>query len=77
MKKLRAVFEKYNIKVSGVMSASDQISPYHLFTSRYVSMNASLSSQRGWLAAHVHLNGNIIYFVQRKCYEKITSRLKT
>ena len=26
-----AVFEKYNIKLSRVISASDQISPYHLF----------------------------------------------
>ena len=45
--KFWAVFEKYNIKVSCVMSASDQISPYHLVISRYVCMNASLSNQRG------------------------------
>ena len=47
VKKLRAVFEKYYIKLSCVMSASDQISPYHPFISRYVCMNASLSNQRG------------------------------
>ena len=47
VKKFRAVFEKYNIKLSCVMSASDQISPYHIFISRYVCMNASLSNQRG------------------------------
>ena len=47
VKKILAVFEKYNIKLSCVMSASDQISPYHIFISRYVSMNASLSNQRG------------------------------
>ena len=47
VKKCRAVFEKYNIKLSCVMSASDQISPYHIFISRYVCMNASLSNQRG------------------------------
>ena len=47
VKKLRAVFEKYNIKLSCVMSPSDQISPYHIFISRYVCMNASLSNQRG------------------------------
>ena len=47
VKKFWAVFEKYNIKLSCVMSASDQISPYHLFISRYVCMNASLSNQRG------------------------------
>ena len=47
MKKFRAVFEKYNIKVSRVMYSSDQISPYNLFTSRYVCMNASLSIERG------------------------------
>ena len=47
VRKFRAVFEKYNIKVSCVMSASDQISPYHIFISRYVCMNASLSNQRG------------------------------
>ena len=46
MKKLRAASEKYNIKVSRVMSASDHISKYHLFRSRFVSMNASLSKQR-------------------------------
>ena len=45
--KFRTVFEKYNIKLSCVMSASDQISPYHIFISRYVCMNASLSNQRG------------------------------
>ena len=43
VKKFRAVFEKYYIKLSCVMSASDQISPYHIFISRYVCMNASLS----------------------------------
>ena len=47
VKQFRAVFEKYNIKLSCVMSVSDQISPYHIFISRYVSMNASLSNQRG------------------------------
>ena len=47
VKKLRAVFEKYNIKLSCVMSASDQISPYHIFISRYVCMNTSLLNQRG------------------------------
>ena len=47
VRKFRAVFEKYNIKVSCVMSASDQISPYHIFISRYVCMIASLSNQRG------------------------------
>ena len=47
VKKFRAVFEKYNIKLSCVMSASDQISPYHIFIPRYVCMNASLSNQRG------------------------------
>ena len=47
VRKFRAVFEKYNIKISCVMSASDQLSPYHLFISRYVCMNASLSNQRG------------------------------
>ena len=47
VRKFRAVFEKYNIKLSCDMSASDQISPYHLFISRYVCMNASLSNQRG------------------------------
>ena len=47
MKQFRAVVDKYNIKVSRVMSSSDQISPYHLFTSRYVCMNASLSNQSG------------------------------
>ena len=47
MKQFRAVFDKYNIKVSRVMSSCDQISPYHLFTSRYVCMNASLPNQRG------------------------------
>ena len=47
VRKFRAVFEKYNIKLSCVMSASDQISPYHIFISRYVCMNASLSNQRG------------------------------
>ena len=47
VKKFRAAFEKYNIKLSCVMSASDQISPYHIFISRYVCMNASLSNQRG------------------------------
>ena len=50
VKKCRAVFEKYNIKLSCVMSASDQISPYHLFISRYVCMNASLqTSAAKWL----------------------------
>ena len=49
MKKLPAVFEKYYIKVSRVMSASDQISPNHIFTSRYASMNTSLSNQRAML----------------------------
>ena len=66
--------EKYNIKLSCVMSASDQISPYHIFISRYVCMNASLSNQRGYMAAQAHLNGNIIYYVQRKYCEKISSR---
>ena len=47
VKKFRAAFEKYNIKLSCVMSASDQISPYDIFISRYVCMNASLSNQRG------------------------------
>ena len=47
VKKFRAVFKQYNIKLSCVMSASDQISPYHIFISRYVCMNASLSNQRG------------------------------
>ena len=47
VRKFRAVFEKYNIKLSCVMSASEQISPYHIFISRYVCMNASLSNQRG------------------------------
>ena len=47
MKHFRAVSEKYNIKDSRVMWASDQISQYHLFPCRYVSMNASLSNQRG------------------------------
>ena len=47
VEKLRAVFEKYNIKLSCVMSASNQISPYHIFISRYVCMNAGLSNQRG------------------------------
>ena len=47
VKKFRAVFEKYNIKRSFVMLASGQISPYHIFISRYVCMNASLSNQRG------------------------------
>ena len=42
VKKFRAVLEKYNIKLSCVMSASDQISPYHIFISCYVCMNASL-----------------------------------
>ena len=36
MKKLRAVFLKNDIKVSRVMSASGQISPYHVYPSRYV-----------------------------------------
>ena len=44
VRKFRAVFEKYNIKFSCVMSASDQISPYHIFISRYVCMNVSLSN---------------------------------
>ena len=74
VRKCRAVFEKYNINVSCVMSASDQISPYHLFISRYVCMNASLTNQRGYMAAQVHLKGNIIYYVQRKYREKISSR---
>ena len=74
VKKFRAVFEKYNIKLSCVMSASDQISPYHIFIFRYVCMNASLSNQRGYMAAQAHLNGNIIYYVQRKYCEKISSR---
>ena len=47
MNKLRAVFEEYNIKDSRVMWASDPISQYHLFPCRYVSMNVSLSNQRG------------------------------
>ena len=47
VKKFRAAFEKYNIKLSCVMSASDQISPYHIFIYRYVCINASLSNQRG------------------------------
>ena len=47
VKKFRTVFEQYNIKLSCVMSASDQISPYHIFISRYVCMNACLSNQRG------------------------------
>ena len=47
VRKFWAVFEKYSIKLSCVMSASDQISPYHLFISRYVCINASLSNQRG------------------------------
>ena len=47
MKKFWAVFEKYNIKVSRVMYSSDLISPYHLFTSRYVCMYASLPIKRG------------------------------
>ena len=45
--KISSRFWKYNIKLSCVMSASDQISPYHIFISRYVCMNASLSNQRG------------------------------
>ena len=39
--------KKYSIKLNFVMSASDQISPYHLFISRYVCMNASQLNQRG------------------------------
>ena len=46
-KNFEPFFEKYNIKLSCVMSASDQISPYHIFISRYACMNASLSNQRG------------------------------
>ena len=45
--KISSRFWKYNIKLNCVMSASDQISPYHIFISRYVCMNASLSNQRG------------------------------
>ena len=56
------------------MSASEQISPYHIFISRYVCMNASLSNQRGSMAAQAHLKGNIVYFVQGKYCEKISSR---
>ena len=63
MKKIRAVFEKSNIKDSRVMSASDQISPYHLFPFLYVSMNASLTNQRGQMAVQAHLKGNILYCV--------------
>ena len=74
VKKFRAVFEKYNIKRSCVMSASDQISPYHIFISRYVCMNACLSNQRGLMAAQAHLKGIIIYYVQRKYCEKISNR---
>ena len=36
VRKFRAVFEKYNIKFSCVMSVSDQISPYNPLISRYV-----------------------------------------
>ena len=46
VEKLRAVFEKYNIKASLVVSASDQISPYQLFPFLYVFMNTSLANQR-------------------------------
>ena len=56
------------------MSASDQISPNHLFPFLCVSMNASLTNQRGQMAAQAHLKGNIIYFVQGKYYEKLSSR---
>ena len=56
------------------MSASDQISPYHIFISRYVCMNANLSNQRSLMAAQAHLKGIIIYYVQRKYCEKISSR---
>ena len=45
MKKLPADL-KHNIKDSRGMSASDQISPYHVYP-RYVFMNASLSNQSG------------------------------
>ena len=75
MKQFRAVLEKSDIKDSRVMSAFDQISPYHLFPFLYVSMNASLTNQRGQMAAQVHLNRNILYFVQGNYYEKNTSRL--
>ena len=37
-------------------------------------MNASLSNQRGLMAAQAHLKGNIVYFVQGKYCEKISSR---
>ena len=74
MKNKRAVFEKSNIKDSRVMSASDQSSPYHLFPFRYVSMNASLTNQRGQMAAKAHLKVNIVYIVQGKHHQKITSR---
>ena len=57
MKRIRAVFQKYNIKDSCVMTASDQISPYHVYTSRYVSMNASLSNHRGY-NHHDYHDGN-------------------
>ena len=42
------------------MWPSDPISQYHLFTCRYVSMNASLSNQRGLMVAQTHLKGNIL-----------------
>ena len=56
------------------MWASEQISPYQLFSSLYVSMNASLTHQRGQLSAQAHLKGIIVYFIQGKYYEKNTSR---
>ena len=46
VKKFRAVFEKYNIKLSCVMWASDQISPYHIFISRGLYERQSVKPAR-------------------------------
>ena len=66
--------KKYNIKDSHVMSATDPISPFHLFPSLFVSLNTSLTNKRGQLAAQTHLKRNIVYCVEGNNYEKITGR---
>ena len=48
VKKFLTVFEKYNINLSCVMSASDQISPYHIFISRYVCSAAKWLPRLIW-----------------------------